>query len=92
MTELVRLNLTPVNADKHLNQLWIYKVGGILLVTMVLDVDGTPSGPFITILAALSMATHAPPLSDKNGVLFDDVWDATVLERFKPTLVTEDPR
>jgi hypothetical protein len=35
------------------------------------------------------MATHKPPFSE-NGVLFDDIWDPTVLERFKPLLVTED--
>jgi hypothetical protein len=88
--ELVRLNPTPMEAEKRLMQLRTDSVGGILLVTTVLEADGQPSGPFITILAAPSMATHTPPISD-NGILYDDVWDATVLEPFKPALTTEDP-
>jgi hypothetical protein len=83
-TELIWLNLTPDNVERCLNQLRTDKVGGIFLVTTVLDVDGT------TILATPSLVTHTQPFSE-NGVLFDNVWECAVLDCFKPMLVMEDP-
>ena len=86
--ELVRLNGTDLTMEERLKQLQTDSVGGILLVTKVIEEDGTTSKPFITILAAPSVATFIPPIGD-NGVLYEDVWEETVLDRFKPKLVME---
>jgi hypothetical protein len=83
--EMVRLNLTDLDVEERLNQLRTEKVGGMLLVTTVMNEDGTSSQPFLTCVAAPSMATFAPPLKE-NGVLYEDIWEKQVLERFFPAL------
>jgi hypothetical protein len=83
------LNTTDVDMDSRILQLRTNKVCGILLVTTILDENGSPSAPFITIVAAPSMAMHTQPFVD-NDVLFEDVWDPLVLSHFQPGLVMED--
>jgi hypothetical protein len=70
-----------------LEQLRTDAIGGILLVTTVIEDDGTKSEPFITILAAPSVVTYAKPAKE-NGVLYGDVWEGMVLCRFRPALDT----
>jgi hypothetical protein len=41
--EMVRLNLTDLDVEERLNQLRTEKVGGMLLVTTVMNEDGTSS-------------------------------------------------
>ena len=86
--ELVRLNVDVLGRDERLKLLRTDAVGGVLLVTTVIDPDGATSRPFITILAALSVAIFIPPVSD-NGVLYNDIWDTMVMERFAPELDKE---
>ena len=45
--------------------------------------------PFIMIIGAPSMATRSQPYAG-NGVLYDDVWDPSVLSRFTPALNMEE--
>ncbi len=87
--EMARLNLATDDVESRLLKLRTDKVGGILLVTTVITEDGLPSPPFIMIVGAPSMATHSQPYTD-NGVLYDDVWDPSVLSRFTPALNMED--
>ncbi len=88
-TELARLNRTTATVESRLLQLRTDKVGAILLVTTTLDEAGVPSDPFITIVGAPSMATHMQPYSD-NGVLYEDVWDPSVMANFQPDLTMDD--
>jgi hypothetical protein len=85
--EFVRLNSMEVDVEKKLEQLRTDNIGGVLLVTTMIEEDGTKSPPFITILAAPSVATYTKPVKE-NGVLYDDVWEGLVLNRFKPELDT----
>ena len=86
--ELARLNVDVLGRDERLKLLRTDAVGGVLVVTTVIEPDGTTSPPFITILAAPSVATFVPPVSE-NGVLYNDVWDTMVLARFLPELDLE---
>ena len=43
--------------------------------------------PFLTLLAAPSVATFNLTTGD-TGVILDDIWEDTVLEEFKPHLDT----
>ena len=87
--EMARLNLATDDVESRLLKLRTDKVGGILLVTTIIAEDGLTSPPFITIIGAPSMATHSQPYAD-NGVLYDDVWDPSVLSRFTPGMKVED--
>jgi hypothetical protein len=54
--ELAWLNLIDLDADERLTQLRMDRVGGILLVTTVVNEDGTNNLPFVTVVAAPSVA------------------------------------
>jgi hypothetical protein len=84
--ETCRLNIPLLDTQNRLNQLRTDKIGGLLVVTKVADMEGK-NIPFLTVLAAPSAATFNTMTGDA-GVIFDDIWDATVLEAFKPDLVT----
>jgi hypothetical protein len=85
--DFVRLNLMETNEDDRLEPLRMDTIGGVLVVTTIIANDGMKSEPFITILAAPSIASVAKPAKE-NGVLYDDVWEGMVLNRFKPALDT----
>jgi hypothetical protein len=51
------------------------------------DLSGPVTAPFITILAAPSVATYRQETTDQ-GIILDDVWDDTALQGFAPTLIT----
>jgi hypothetical protein len=55
--ELVRLILADRDVGGRMTQLRTDRVGGILAVTQVVDAEGTKSLPFLTIVAAPSVAT-----------------------------------
>jgi hypothetical protein len=58
-------------------------VGGILLVTQQFTPDGTKTEPYITVVAAPSLATLGT--GDENpllGLSLSDFWDDTVLTPF----------
>jgi hypothetical protein len=78
--ELVRLNPADRDVDGRLTQLRTDRVRGILLVTKVVNEDGTHNLPFLTVVAAAPpVATFTKPLHD-NGVLYEDVWEVEVLD------------
>ena len=86
--EAKRLNVPVVDTQKRLQQLRTDKIGGILLVTQIMTSDGMGI-PFITVLAAPSLATVNLQTGDA-GVLLEDIWDDTILSAFKPDLVMSD--
>jgi hypothetical protein len=57
------------SAEKKMNPLRMEAIGGVPMVTVVIDTDGTTSSPFITIVAAPLVATFTPPMKD-NGILY----------------------
>ena len=89
MTELARLNMTTDTEESRLLKLRTDTVGAILLVTTVLDEAGIASVPFIMIVGAPSMATHMQPYAD-NGVLYEDVWEPSVMAHIHNDLTMED--
>ena len=84
--EATRLNVKEMTPESCLEQLCTDKVGGILLVTMF---PGTTI-PFMTVVAAPSIVTHNATMGER-GILYDDVWEDTVLMEFKPDLEVEKP-
>jgi hypothetical protein len=85
--EITRLNKTPFETVDRLKQLRMDKIGGILLVTQVIDETEGKGVPFITILAAPSTTTFNETTGDV-GVTLDDIWDPKVLQAFQPGLDT----
>jgi hypothetical protein len=83
------LDLNDPTHDPHsrLHLLRTGNVGGLLVVTQLFDLSGPVTAPFITILAAPSVATYRQETTDQ-GIILDDVWDDTALQGFAPTLVT----
>ena len=82
--EIRRLNNGQPEMTHRLQQLRTNKIGGILVVTKVLD--GTGHGnPFLTILAAPSVTTYNETTGDV-GVILADIWEESVLEDFHPDL------
>ena len=81
------LNDLTLDPASRLHLLRTGCVGGFLVVTQLYDADGTVTEPFITILAAPSIATYRQELTDQ-GLILDDVWDKSALAGFHPTLVT----
>jgi hypothetical protein len=74
--DLIWLNMIDLDIDERLTQLRTDWVGGLLLVTMVVNEDGTKSPPFVLIVAAPSAATLIFTKSMyENGVFYEDVWD-----------------
>jgi hypothetical protein len=83
--ETKRLNVTTLDVPKRLQQLRTDKIGGILVVMKLADKNGATI-PFLTLLAAPSVATFNPTTGDA-GVILDDIWDKKALEDFHPDLV-----
>ena len=83
------LDLNDPTHDPYsrLHSLRTGNVGGILVVTQLFELGGPVTAPFITILAAPSVATYRQETTDQ-GIILDDVWDDTALQGFAPTLVT----
>ncbi len=79
--EAVRLNPHPLQAPlDRLQTLYSDTVGGILLVSKQFFQDGTATLPYITIVAAPSLAPlglFSP--ADPPGIATSDYWDASVL-------------
>jgi hypothetical protein len=83
--ETRHLNIHTLNIPKRLQQLRTDKIGGILVVTKFADKNGETT-PFLTLLAAPSVATFNPTMGDA-GVILDDIWDETALADFRSDLV-----
>ena len=79
--ETLRLNPHPLPAPMdRLQTLYSDTVGGILLVTKQFFKDGTATLPYITIVAAPSLAPRGKfSPADPPGIATADYWDATVL-------------
>jgi hypothetical protein len=86
--EAKRLNMMLMDPQKRLHQIRTDKIGGILVVTQIVTSSGTGI-PFLTVLAAPSGVTVNFQTGD-DGILLEDVCDATVLSAFQPDLVTSD--
>ena len=80
------LNTLTETPEIRLSVLRTDAVGGLLVVTQVVDETGI-SDPFITLLAAPSVATFNAT-TGKHGVLLEDIWDANALSHFLPDLET----
>jgi hypothetical protein len=74
--------------EKRMNQLRMEAIGGVIMVTVVIDADGTTSSPFITIVAAPLVATFTPPMKD-TGILYTNIWEEMAVERFVPWMDME---
>ena len=85
--EMKRLNTTTLNKVKRLQQLRTDAIGGILMVTQVVDDKDGKGIPFLTILAAPSVTTFNEDTGDV-GVILDDIWEPSVLQAFHPDLDT----
>jgi hypothetical protein len=83
--ETKRLNVTEADPQKRLQQLRTDKIGGVLVVTKIVNAEGV-GVPFLTVVAAPAVATVNLQTGDA-GVLLDDIWDESVLAAFKPGLV-----
>jgi hypothetical protein len=82
----IHLNAPKMDMAAHLNMLCTDTWGGSsCLVTCLFDTTGPTIPPFITILAAPSMATY-DTASTILGVSFDDIWDKIALTGFDPAL------
>jgi hypothetical protein len=69
-------------------------IGCILLVTQYINsaTSSTPNPPIITLIAAPFMATLGPiTQEDPPGLLYEDLWDATVLAPFEAHISLEEP-
>jgi hypothetical protein len=70
-------------------------IGCILVVTQRVTAESAdnPSPPVIMLLAAPSMATIPSPLipGEAPGILYEDIWDATVTTTFADLINSEDP-
>jgi hypothetical protein len=79
--EPLRLNPTPLQLPlERLQTLYSDTVGGILLVTKQFYPDGKASIPYITLVAAPSLAPLGPfSTSDPPGIAISDYWDESVL-------------
>jgi hypothetical protein len=86
--EIKRLNMTTMDSHQRMTQLRTDKIGGVLVVTQIVQSTG-PSIPFLTVIAAPSVATFNATTGDA-GVILDDIWDASILENFVPALKTAD--
>ena len=86
-TEIRCLNTTTLDGVARLKQLRTDDIGGILLVTQVMDAQTGKGVTFVTILAAPSVTTFNDTTGDV-GVILDDIWDHTVLHAFHPDLDT----
>ena len=83
-TKTRRLNTTTLDVTKCLQQLRADNIGGLLVVTQV--VDGTRKGnPFLTILLEPSVTTFNATTGDV-GVILADLWEDRVLNSLKPDL------
>jgi hypothetical protein len=82
--EATRLNDMLEDATQRLKKLRTDAVGGLLVVTSCVDDEGT-SLPFITLIAAPSVATFNAVTGD-SGVILEDLWDPSVLTDFLPDL------
>ena len=85
--EIRRLNTMTLDGTERLTQLRTDAVGGILLVTQVVDPQDGKGAPFVTILAAPSVTTFNETTGDV-GVILDDIWDPEVFKAFHPDLDT----
>jgi hypothetical protein len=83
--EPIRLNPTPLQLPlERLQTLYSDTVGSILLVTKQFYPDGTASIPYITIVAAPSLATLGSfSNSDPPGIAISDYWDDSVLAPYQ---------
>jgi hypothetical protein len=86
--ETKRLNTTMADSQQHLQQLHTDKIGGILVVTRIVSTTGT-SIPFLTVMTAPSVVTFNTTTGDE-GVILEDIWDASILADFQPALTTSD--
>jgi hypothetical protein len=69
-------------------------VGCILAVTQLINPTNAlaPGLPAVTLVAAPSMATIGLQSQDDTpGILYEDLWDSSVLEPFKSFLNLEEP-
>jgi hypothetical protein len=82
--ETAGLNPTPhQDSLARLGSLRQELVGGILLVTRQYMKDGISSAPYITIVAAPSLATLGPfSVDDPPGITYSDLWDDLVLASY----------
>jgi hypothetical protein len=85
----VKLNQMESTKEQRLAALRTEAIGGILLVTTVMTDTGA-TDPFITIIAAPSLATYNETTGDR-GLLYDDIWDPVVLDFFNPDLERDVP-
>jgi hypothetical protein len=86
--EMKGLNTTTLDKVQRLKQLRTDTIGGILLVTQVVDDKDGKEIPFLsTILAAPSVTTFNENTGDV-GVILDDIWESSVLQAFHPDLDT----
>jgi hypothetical protein len=83
--EAQRLNGTQEDTMQRLHKLTTEAIGGLLVVTIIVDDDGT-SIPFITLLATPSVARTFNAVMGNPGVILEDIWDPTVLSDFLPDL------
>jgi hypothetical protein len=85
--EIRRLNNTTLNVVQRLKQLRMDTIGGILLVTQVVDAKDGKEIPFLTVLAAPSATTFNETTGDV-GMILDDIWEPSVLQALHPDLDT----
>jgi hypothetical protein len=88
--DAIDLNDRSLDPLSRLHLLRTGSVGAFLIVTRLFDDTGPVTVPFITILAAPSVATYSPEPTGQ-GLLLDDIWDESALCGFDPTLVTSTP-
>ena len=82
--ETERLNTQTADFQERLQQLRTDKIGGLLVVIRIVSAEGN-SIPFLTVLAAPSMATFNTATGDA-GIILEDVWDESILAPFQPEL------
>jgi hypothetical protein len=83
--EALALNVSGTSEADRMLQLRTGAVGGVLLVTQLLGKDGAVQPPFITVLAAPSVATYSHGVADA-GPIFADIWDDEALADFPATV------
>jgi hypothetical protein len=77
-----------------INVLRTAPVGCTLVVTQLINSANAPAPglPVITLVAAPSMANIGLQSKDDTpGILYEDLWDSSVLERFESSLNPEEP-
>jgi hypothetical protein len=83
--EVAQLNGAVIAKEKRLDKLHTKAIRGIILIPTVTTKEGMMD-PFIMVLVASSMVITYNEYMGDMDILYNDMWDLTVLEGFQPTL------